>query len=211
MDARRHAPATLRNREAILRVLDSWLPGPASVLEVASGSGEHAAFLAAARPRWDWWPSDPDPGARASIAAHLHHAGVESAREPLALLADRAETWPAGPFDAVFCCNMIHIAPWAACVGLMAGAARVLAPGGVLILYGPFLRDGVATAPSNLAFDADLRARDQAWGLRRLEDVDAEARANALHPDALAEMPANNIMRLWRSPGAPRDKRPESR
>ena len=211
VDQRRHAPATLRNREAILRILSDWLPARSRVLEVASGSGEHAAFFAAAGPGWAWWASDPDAGARASIAAHLRHAGAADAPEPLALQAHRLESWPPGPFDAVFCSNMIHIAPWAACVGVMAGAARVLAPGGALILYGPFLRDDVQTAPSNLDFDADLRARDPSWGLRRLEDVDVEARRHGLEPEALAEMPANNLMRLWRHPGDARDSRSESR
>lgn len=175
--------------------LAALLPAQGLVLEVASGSGEHCAWLAPRFPALDWQPSDPDAAALASIAAWCE--GQANVRPPLMLDA-AATDWPVTGADAIFCANMVHIAPWAAALGLMAGAGRVLAPGAPLILYGPFRRAGVATAPSNEAFDQSLRARDPAWGLRALEDVDAVAAVQGLALEQVIDMPANNLMVVWR-------------
>ena len=161
---KRHAPATLRNRDAIAAVLGDWLPASGTVLEVASGSGEHAVHFAAAFPKLDWQPSDPDPSALASIAAWSAEAGLPNIAAPLHLDAS-APDWPLGHADALLCINMVHISPWAATLGLFAGAARLLGPGAPLILYGPYLEADVATADSNLAFDESLRSRNPDWGL----------------------------------------------
>jgi SAM-dependent methyltransferase len=194
-DPRQHAPATARNRDPILAVLRRLVPAQATMLEVASGSGEHAAHFAAALPGLVIQPSEPDPARRASIDSWC--AELANVRPAIALDAACGD-WPAGPFDLVLSCNMIHIAPWAAAQGLVAGAGRVLSPGGVLLLYGPFRREGVPTAASNDAFDADLRARNPAWGLRNLEAVDALARAAGFGAPEVADMPANNCCVAWR-------------
>ena len=194
-DPRQHAPATARNRDAILAVLHRLAPGSGTVLEVASGSGEHAAHFAASLPGLVFQPTDPDAARRASIDAWC--AGIANVRPALALDATTGP-WPAGPFDLLLCCNMIHIAPWEAAEGLVAGAGRVLSPGGVLLLYGPFRRQGVKTAPGNEAFDADLRARNPQWGVRDLESVDALARAAGFGGAEITEMPANNLSVAWR-------------
>ena len=192
MTARRSAPAAARNRDPILSVLRRHLPSAGLVLEIASGTGEHSVHFAGALPRLVFQPSDPDSAARASIDAWAGEAGLANVRPALALDATAAD-WPVRRADAVLCINMIHIAPWEATLGLMAGAARVLPPGGPLYLYGPFRRDGAHTAPSNAAFDAGLRARDPAWGVRDLEAVlDAGAQAG-LRLSALEAMPANNV------------------
>lgn len=183
-------PAVARNREPLLAVLRERLPTQGTVLEVASGSGEHAVCFAAALPQLRWQPSDPDPTARASIAAWVEHEALPNVAPPVALDAT-AWPWPVTRADAVLCVNMIHIAPWEAARGLLAGAARVLPPGGPLVLYGPFVIDG-DTAPSNRAFDASLRARDPRWGVRELRDVEAQAQAQGLHLDDVVTMPANN-------------------
>jgi SAM-dependent methyltransferase len=196
-DPRRFAPAAARNRDPILAALRPRLPGAGLVLEVASGSGEHAIHLAAALPALTFQPSDPDPGARASIDAWAAKAGLANIRPALALDAAAAD-WPAAAADAVVCINMIHIAPWAACEGLVRGAARLLPAGGPLILYGPYRRGGRHTAPSNAAFDADLRARDPAWGVRDLEAVAALAAAEGFGPPEAVEMPANNLTVIFR-------------
>ena len=196
-DDKRHAPATLRNRDAITAVLAEWLPASGTVLEVASGSGEHVVHFAAAFPALDWQPSDPDPAALVSIAAWSADAGLANIAAPLALDAAAAH-WPIVRADAILCINMVHISPWAATQGLLAGAARLLAPGGPLILYGPYVEQGVPTAESNLAFDASLRARDPAWGLRDLDAVKAAAAAAGLACAERRAMPANNLMLLFR-------------
>jgi hypothetical protein len=197
-DARREAPAVARNRDAILEVLRGILPARGLLLEVASGSGEHALHFARAFPRLTFQPSDPDADARASIDAWC--AGVANIRPALAL--DAAADWPLDRADAVLCINMIHIAPWAACEGLMRGAARILPPGAPLVLYGPFKRGGAHTAPSNAEFDDSLRARDPAWGVRDLEAVAAEAAHAGFGPPAITAMPANNLtVAFRRSPG----------
>ena len=190
-----HAPATLRNREPILAVLREILPDRGTVLEVASGTGEHVRFFAEALPHLDWQPSDPDADARASIAAWC--ADLPNIRPPLALDA-AAPDWPLALADALLCINMVHISPWAATLGLFAGAARILSEGAPLYLYGPYRRDDVPTAPSNEAFDQSLKDRNPAWGLRRLEDVRDVAQAAGFDCDRLIEMPANNLSLLFR-------------
>lgn len=190
--AKKHAPATLRNRDVILSVLCEVLPAAGLVLEVASGSGEHIAYFAESLPRLEWQPSDPAPAALASIAAWS--AGIANVRPPLALDAAAAD-WPLARADAMLCINMVHISPWQATLGLFAGAARLLASNAPLYLYGPFHRAGVTTAESNLAFDANLRARDPTWGLRAVEDVTAAAQGFEL--TQLVEMPANNLSLVY--------------
>jgi SAM-dependent methyltransferase len=196
-DARRHAPATARNRDPIAAVLRAELPPSGLVLEVASGTGEHCAHFAPLFPALDWQPTDPDPQSLASIAAWKESAACPNIRPPLALDAS-APDWPVAHADAMLCVNMVHISPWEATLGLLDGAARLLAPGAPLILYGPYLREGVETAPSNRAFDADLRRRDPRWGLRAIEAMDAAAAERGLARTALHEMPANNIMPVYR-------------
>lgn len=194
-DHRREAPAVARNRDAILDVLRRVLPGSGVVLEVASGSGEHAAFFAASLPGLTFQPSDPSPEARASADAWC--AGLPNTRPALALDA-AATAWPVDRADAVLCINMAHIAPWTVTIGLLHGAARVLPSGAPLVLYGPWIRDGVETAPSNLAFDADLRARNPDWGLRRLDDLTREAAALGFGMPEVTAMPANNVVMVLR-------------
>ena len=195
--AKRHAPATLRNRDAIAAMLADWLPETGTVLEVASGSGEHVVHFAAAFPHLDWQPSDPDPAGLTSIAAYRAEAGLANIAPPRALDASAPE-WPIHRVDAVLCINMVHISPWQATLGLFAGAARLLAAGAPLILYGPYIEPDVPTAASNLAFDASLRARDPAWGLRDIDAVKgAAADAGFVFVERRA-MPANNLMLLFR-------------
>ena len=193
----RSSPSTQRNRQPILEVLAPRLGRGARVLEVASGAGEHALFLAAALPGVSWQPTDRDADALASIAAWRAASGPANLAAPIRLDAADAASWPAGPFDAVVCINMIHISPWAASEGLMAGAGRVLTPGGRLFLYGPFLEAGVETAPSNLAFDQSLKARDPAWGIRDLAAVTALAAARGLTLAERIAMPANNLIVMF--------------
>ncbi len=205
-DARMFAPAAQRNRDAILQVLRGLLAPDAFVLEIASGSGEHAAHFAAALPDCIFQPSDPDPARRASIDAWAAASGLANMLPALALdaLADdwAADDWavplamPAA--DAVLCLNMIHIAPWAAAVGLVRNAARTLRHGGTLFLYGPFKRGDAHTAPSNAAFDRDLRERNPGWGIRELEAVTALAAGAGFAMPEIVEMPANNLSLLFR-------------
>lgn len=194
--ARRHSPAAERNRGPILAELQRLLPDRGLLLELASGSGQHAAHCAAALPGWRWLPTDGDPRTLDSIAAWC--AGVPSVL-PAQLLDVAAADWPAAPAqaDAIYCANLLHIAPWPVCAALMQGAARHLAPHGLLLLYGPWLVDGEPTAPGNLAFDADLRGRDPSWGLRRLADVQREARAAGLRLRERVVMPANNLLLVF--------------
>ena len=191
------APAAIRNREPIAAVLAEWLPPTGLVLEVASGSGEHAVFFAHAFPRLDWQPTDPDPAAVSSIEAWRADSGLANLREP-AILDATASTWPVERAEAVLNINMVHISPWKAALGLLDGAAQVLPPSGRLILYGPWIVDGIDTAPSNLAFDADLKRRNPAWGLRLVEDFAHEAEARGLMLSDQRAMPANNRMLLFR-------------
>ena len=197
-DTRRHAPATARNRDPILATLRPLLPAQGLVLEIASGTGEHAAHLAAALPQLTFQPSDPDEASRASIDAWC--AALPNARPALALDAASPD-WPIAGADAVLCINMIHIAPWPATPGLMQGAAARLLPGAPLLLYGPFRRDGRHTAPSNAEFDASLRARNPEWGVRDLETVAATAAGHGFSAPEIHEMPANNLILAFRRLG----------
>lgn len=194
---KQHAPATARNRDPILTVLRQWLPPQGLVLEIASGTGEHAVFFAENLTGCDWQPSDAEPAALASIAAWRAQAGLVNLRPPLRLdVCD--DLWPVERADAMVCANMIHIAPWDCALGLMAGAGRVLGTGGVLVLYGPFKQGGRHTALSNQAFDADLKARNPHWGVRDLEAVDVAAQAAGLGHMETVAMPANNLCVVWR-------------
>lgn len=196
-DARRSAPAVARNTQPILDVLRGCLPDQGLVLEIASGTGEHAVAFAREFPGLVFQPSDPDPSALGSIASWRAEAALPNLREPVVLDA-RAREWPAESADAILCINMVHISPWAATEGLMRGAGRLLEEGGLLYLYGPYRRAGVETAPSNEAFDASLKARNPEWGLRQLEDVAAEAKRNGLALDTVVPMPANNLSAVFR-------------
>lgn len=195
--ARLHAPATARNRRAIADVLAAALPTAGIVLEVASGSGEHAVYFAGRFPTLDWQPSDADPAALASIAAWRSDAGLANLRPALKL--DAAGDWPMLAVDAVVCINMLHISPWEATEGLMRGAARSMPRGAPLVVYGPFLEGEVETATSNLAFDASLRRRDRAWGLRSLEDVRRLSESHGLALRERVALPANNLALVFRS------------
>ena len=195
----RHAPATLRNREPILAVLTRVLPAAGLLLEVASGSGEHAAFIAPRLPEgWDWQPSEASLDALADIDARAGNADCSRIR-PAIVLNACDPVWPVRAAGAVLCCNMIHIAPLQAAEGLFAGAARILADGAPLILYGPFKRSGAHTAPSNQSFDDGLRARDPRWGVRCLEtEVVPLAEKSGFALDELVAMPANNLTVIFR-------------
>ncbi|HEY0132187.1 MAG TPA: DUF938 domain-containing protein [Allosphingosinicella sp.] len=195
---KRSAPATERNRVPIAAVLRETLPERGALLEIASGTGEHAVYFAGCFPTLRWQPTDPDPEALASIRAWREGAGLDNLLEPLPLDA-AAETWPVTAADAILCVNMVHISPWAATEGLMRGAGRLLARGGPLILYGPYRRAGVPTAPSNEAFDQSLKARNPQWGLRDLEAVEAEAERHRLRLERVFEMPANNLTMVFRA------------
>ena len=194
---RRHAPAAARNRQPILDVLRRHLPEAGLVLEVASGSGEHVMHFAAALPNLVFQPSDPDSAARASIDDWARTTGLANVRPAVALHAQQA-AWPVEHASAVLCSNMIHIAPWQAATGLIAGAGRLLSADGLLYLYGPYRRDGRHTAASNDAFDRDLRRRNPAWGVRDLEDVAACANKNGFGAPEIVEMPANNLSLIFR-------------
>ena len=196
-DSRQHAPATQRNREPILAVLREILPEQGLVLEVASGTGEHAIYFAGAFPGLVFQPSDPDPAALASIDAWASESALPNLRPAIGLDAT-APRWPVAEADAILCINMIHISPWASAEGLIAGAGRLLPPGGLLYLYGPYRRGGRHTAPSNEAFDLDLRRRNPAWGVRDLETVSALAAQKGFGPPEIVEMPANNLSVVFR-------------
>lgn len=196
-DARHRAPATQRNRDPILELLTSVLPAQGLVLEIASGSGEHAMHFAGALPNLTFQPSDPDEKSRASIAAWLQHSRLTNVKAPLSL--DAAQTpWPIKAADAVLCINMVHISPWAATEGLFRGAAGILTEGAPLYLYGPYIRAGIETAASNLEFDVNLRRRNPDWGLRDLGAITELARCSGFVRSTVTEMPANNISVLFR-------------
>ena len=202
-ETRRSAPAALRNREPIAEVLGEWLPPTGLVLEIASGTGEHAAFFAERFPNLDWQPTDLHPDALSSIRAWRGETRLANLREPLVLDAASPD-WPASRAETVLSINMVHISPWPSALGLVAGASRLLAPGAPLILYGPWLKDDIPTAQSNIAFDADLKRRDPDWGLRRVEDFAAEAERRGLALEEIRPMPANNLMLLFRRGERPR-------
>lgn len=194
---KRDAPATARNREPILAVLRTILPPAGTVLEIASGTGQHAVHFARALAGLTWQPSDPDPAARASIAAWAAEARLANLRPPLAIDV------VSGSFDvpdvaAVVTINMVHISPWEATLGLLRGAAAALPAGGPLYLYGPYRRGGTHTAPTNAMFDAELRAQNPAWGVRDLEAVEAAAAVEGLRLHRFVEMPANNLSVTFR-------------
>jgi hypothetical protein len=199
VSAKQHAPATLRNREAIAEVLARELPASGTVLEIAAGSGEHAVFFAARFGALTWLPTDPAPEALASIAEYRADYAGTNLSAPVMLDAADPDSWPVAEAAAIVCINMVHISPWAATQGLFRGAARLLgSSGGPLIIYGPFIEDGVATAASNLAFDESLKDRDTRWGLRRAEDLDSLAAAHGLARAARHAMPANNLSLVFR-------------
>ena len=196
------SPAADRNKQPILELLQRVLPVRGMALEIASGTGQHVAWFGAALRSWIWQPSDADPQALPAIAAWSADAGLTNVRAPL-LLDVLAPQWPSAgpaftePFDAVYCANMLHIAPWASCAALMRGSARHLALDGVLITYGPYFEDGVQPAAGNLGFDASLRERDPRWSIRRLGDVAAEANRVGLRLQTRHEMPANNLLLVF--------------
>jgi len=195
--AARFAPAATRNREPILRVLRDRLPRPGFVLEIASGTGEHAVWFSRALPGLTWQPTDLDPEALQSIAAWRDEEGPPNLLPPLRLDA-AANAWPVAHADAVVAINMVHIAPWTATGGLIAGAARALTQGGVLFLYGPFREAGEHTSAGNAAFDTDLRARDPSWGIRDLDEISALAGQYGLTGPERIAMPANNLSVMFR-------------
>ena len=194
---KRQQPHVARNREHILKVLEQVLPPRGDVLEIASGSGEHAAYFAARFPGLTWQPSDSDPEALASIGAWVAETALPNLLPPLELDVLRPEGAPPRA-DAMLNMNMIHISPWAACEGLLALAGSVLARGGLLFMYGPFLVEGRETAPGNLEFDASLRFRDPEWGIRQLERVADAAAAEGLTLEKTVDMPANNLSVIFR-------------
>jgi SAM-dependent methyltransferase len=210
-DARQYAPATQRNQVPILEVLLQVLPPTGTVLEVSSGTGEHAIFFAPRLAPRKWLPSDPNPSARASIAAWQTYRPAENLYPPIALDA-REACWeveqPAlrqrmnleqDPIVAIVNINMIHIAPWSAGLGLLAGAKRILPAGGVLYLYGPYKQEGQHTAPSNQAFDQSLQMQNPQWGVRNLEDMIAAAQAEGLSFLQTVSMPANNLSVIFQA------------
>lgn len=199
-DDRRSAPHVARNAVPIVDVLRDVLPERGLVLEVASGTGEHALHFARAFPNLLWQPSDPDPAAVRSIEAWRTQAGLFNLLPAVALDA-RARDWPVEAADAMLCINMVHISSWTATLGLMRGAGRLLAPRAPLYLYGAYRQAGVETAPSNAAFDESLKARDPEWGLRDLEAVVAEARVHGFALETVIPMPANNLSVVFRKTG----------
>lgn len=196
-DPRLCYPATARNRDAILGVLRKVLPARGRVLEIASGSGEHSAYFAPHFPSLTWQPTDLDPGVLPSIAGHAAASGAANI-EPPVVLDVMVRPWPIGDAAAILAANMIHIAPWAACEALIAGAAEILPADGILFLYGPYRRDGAHTAPSNESFDRSLRSRNADWGVRDLEAVSDTAMAHGLALHAVHDMPSNNLSVIFR-------------
>lgn len=197
-DQRRYAPATARNREPILAVLQCHLPSQGLVLEIASGTGEHATYFAQSfGPGLVFQPTDPDPAARTSIDAWTAALGLTNVC-PAFKLDVTSEAWPVTAADAVLAINMVHISPWAATEGLVRGAARILPAGGLLYIYGPYRFGGRHTAPSNEAFDADLRSRNPEWGVRDVEAVAELARVNGFCEPIIEQMPANNLSLVFR-------------
>jgi len=198
----KNAPAADRNKDAILGVLHQVLPSDGLVLEVASGTGQHVAHFAAALKGLHWQPSDPDESMHESIEAHVSASGLKNVAAPF-LLDTRMDAWPVRSADAILCINMLHIAPWSAAQGLMRGAARLLAGSKPLILYGPYMRSGRHTAPSNAEFDANLRQRNAEWGVRDLDEVTVLAQGHGFTLEQVIAMPANNLTVVFRAAGRP--------
>ena len=192
------SPAADRNKQSILNTLLQVLPDSGNALEIASGTGQHVAWFANGLPRWRWQPSDAQSAGFDSINTWGAEQGASNVTPPL-LIDVLTDHWLADDtrFDAIFCANMLHIAPWATCAGLMRGSARHLAEGGRLITYGPYFEDGVPASPGNASFDGSLRAQDPTWGIRRLEDVEAEAARVGLQLAERHTMPANNLLLVW--------------
>ena len=202
-DRRMYSPSAARNLPPILEVLKRVLPAHSAVLEIGCGTGEHAVHFAGAMPNLTWRPSDPDSDARASTASWIKFTGLSNILPPLDIDVC-AKAWgveQTAPFDAIVSLNMIHIAPWSATLGLFAGAGRLLRPGGLLFLYGPFMRNGAHNAPSNAAFDASLKARDPSWGLRDTADLERLGESSGLSLRETIEMPANNMSLVFSKPG----------
>ncbi len=194
---RRSAPAALRNREPICEVLADWLPKSGRVLEIASGTGEHAVYFAERFPSLDWQPSDIHPAALGSIEAWRKASGLGNVRPPLVIDAASAK-WPIERADAILSINMVHISPWTSALGLLDGASRLLEPGSPLILYGPWLKDDVPTAATNFEFDSDLKQRNPSWGLRSVEEFAATAKERGFRLFETRSMPANNMMLFFK-------------
>jgi Protein of unknown function (DUF938) len=199
-DHRQYAPATIRNRDFILDVLRDVLPTTGVILEIASGSGEHVVHFARNLPSVVFQPSDPEPQALLSVAAWVEDAQVTNVRTPIVLDVSQSP-WPIASADGIICINMVHISPWDATIGLITGAGATLPQGSPLYLYGPYRRKGVATAPSNQAFDRNLRDRNPTWGLRELEAVAAIAQSVGFSVPMVTEMPANNLSVVFRCLG----------
>ena len=196
-----YSPAADRNKQAILDVLVGLVPAHGNALEIASGTGQHVAWFASGLPGWAWQPSDAQPDGFASINAWVAEQGARNVRAPV-VLDVMALNWLPGQqlFDLIYCANMLHIAPWATCAALMHGSAQYCAPGGRLVTYGPYLEDDVPTSTGNLSFDESLRERNPAWGIRRLEDVKAQAAKAGLRLLSRHAMPANNLLLVWAQP-----------
>lgn len=193
----KHAPATLRNRDAIVALLQGVLPDTGTVLEIASGTGEHAVYFGEKFPSLTWQPSDPDPEGCRSIAAWTKRAGVSNILPPLQLDA-LSLGWEIAKPAAIVCINMVHIAPWEASIGLFEKAAKLLETGSTFFLYGPYFRGDAPTAQGNLDFDRSLKSRDLRWGIREVDDMDMLATKNGFTRNDLVEMPANNLSLLYR-------------
>ena len=200
-DSIAHSPSADRNMTPILEALSAELPGRGLVLEIASGTGQHVVHFAAALPGLQWQPTEPEPRMRASIDARVRAAGLGNVRPAIALDASESR-WPVSAADAVVCINMVHIAPWEAALGLLAGAAAVLPDDGLLFVYGPYCRNGRHTSEGNAQFDADLRARNPRWGLRDVEDLRSAAASAGLQLRHVVRMPANNLSLVFRKAGA---------
>ena len=199
MTAPDYSPAADRNKQAILEVLLKFLPERGHALEIASGTGQHVAWFASGLPGWAWQPSDAQPDGFESINAWVAEQGVGNVCSPLVVDVMAPHWLPDQPlFDLIYCANMLHISPWATCAALMRGSTQHLAPGGRLVTYGPYLEDGVPTSPGNLSFDQSLRERNPAWGIRRIEDVKAQAAKPGLKLLARHAMPANNLLLVWK-------------
>jgi cyclopropane fatty-acyl-phospholipid synthase-like methyltransferase len=200
-DARRYAPSSARNRDPLLQVLKSLLPQTGTILEIASGTGEHACYFAPAFGTAIWQPTDADESAIASIKAHRQADAPANLAPPLHLNVMEPE-WHVGSVDAVLCVNMVHIAPWACCENLLQGCAHVLSPGAPLVLYGPFKQDGAHTAPSNAEFDQTLREQNAEWGIRDIAEIAEAGKARGLTVEDPIAMPSNNLCVILRQPNA---------